>query len=522
MDFYFSSARQSWQDLSDGLSLPAPRLYRGTLNLYNAAVFSCVVSGHRLGRLDPEAGLKIWKETGWQTIPVVGVGLKWRLEQIDCFRPAATCFQNPCFASTVTYGVGSALLGIHYRRPNVPGDEHYLQQHPIALTAVLKSDGGNVRLELHNPIRSHTLQIAGRELWLSRNIAAAIEFLVTELEAEVNPWSAFFNPEIALDYEGTLLLEPYQPGKIPVVLVHGLLSNPATWGTMINDFWNNPALMERFQIWAYLYPTSVPMIETASELRQDLRRTLAFCDPAGQDDALQQMVLVGHSMGGLLSRLQVIWSGNHLWNEFSNIPFNQVRGSQQLRQNLAEVFFFGPQPFVKRVVFIAVPHQGSAFSSRLLGLIGRLLAGRPTTLQTFWTELTRLNPGILRAWFGTGLPSSVDGLAPNSPTIRAISRMPFAPWVRRHSIIGTGVCRPCCPGDGVVSIESARLPGVDSELFVDETHSELNEHPQTIREVERILWLHWSAYEQAQPEEIPTLSRAIEVPSPPIIVPSPR
>ena len=522
VDWYFSSARLCWQDLTEGLSQQPPRLYHGSLRLYNTALFACVIAGHQLGRLDPAEGLKISLDEGFHTIPVVSVGLNWHLDQIDCLRPAGICFQNPNFAGTVTFGVGTSLLGMHYRRENLPGEEHYLEEHPIALTAVLKGGGPleSYRLEFHNPIPKRTISVAGREMALSRNIAAAVEYLVTHLEAEVDPWTSFFNPEIALAYEGTLLLEPYQPGKIPVVLVHGLLSNPATWGALINDVWNNPELMERFQIWAYLYPTSVPMIQTASELRKDLRRTLGFVDPSGQDPALARMVLVGHSMGGLLSRLQVTWSCDYLWNEFANAPFAQVRGSDELRRRLSELFFFSPQPFVKRIVFIAVPHRGSSMSSRLLGLFGRLLAGRPTALQMIWREFTQLNPGVLRTWLRFGLPSSVDGLAPNSPTLRGIARLPMAPDVRLHSIIGTGGCEPCCPGDGIVSVESARLAGVDSELFVDATHSMVHEHPHAIQEVERILWIHWAEYQRQAPNTpspetiLPEIVPAIPVPIP--------
>lgn len=516
VDWFFSSAQAAWEDLTLGLTQDPPRLWHGTLHLYNSAVMSLVVHGHRFGRLDPSVGLRVADGEGWQTVPIVSVDLHWRLDQIDCLRPALTSFEDPKLAQSVRHGVGAALVGIHRRRPGVPGEDHYLKEHPLPITAVFGVNrlAGGFQLEFHNPVTHQTLNVAGRELRLSNNIAGALEFAMRDLLRDVNPVTAFLNPEIAVNYEGLLLLQPYQPGKIPVVLVHGLLSNVATWGPLINALLNNPALMERFQIWGYLYPTGVTILKTASDLRKELRNTLAFLDPLGQDPALGQMMLIGHSMGGLLSKLQVTWSGNQLWDEFANVPFGQIRGDANTRQTLAEMFFFGPQPFVTRVVFMAVPHQGSEWNTCVLAFLGRCLAGRPPTLVRLWDTLNLLNPGVLRFPFRWGLPSSLDALAASSRILAAMNRLPFSSRVRLHSIIGTGGCEPCCSGDGLVSIESARLLGVESELFVDATHNLVKEHPDSIREVQRILWVHWDAYAAHHTPRAPAPRSPVPVPSP--------
>jgi hypothetical protein len=408
------------------------------------------------------------------------------------------------------------MVGIHYRRPGVPGEEKYMEEHPFPITAILRINHrtGVKQFEFHNPVTHQTLDVEGRQFQLTSNIAGALQFALDRLLRDVNPYTAFMNPEVAVDFEGLLLLQPYQPGKIPVVLVHGLLSNPATWGPLLNALLNNPDLMDRFQIWGYLYPTGVSVVKTASDLRKDLRTTLQFLDPYGQDPALQDMVLIGHSMGGLLSRLQVTWSGNHIWDSFASVPFGQIQADANTRQELAEMFFFGPQPFVTRVVFMAVPHQGSEWNGCVLAALGRLCAGRPPGLVQLWDTLTMLNPGVLNWPFRRGLPSSLDVLAANSPILQAISRLPFSSRVRLHSIIGTGGCEPCCSGDGLVSIESARLMGVDSELFVDATHNEVKEHPDSIREVQRILWIHWNAYAVQQEQRAPTPLDLNRVPLP--------
>lgn len=498
VDRFFQSASLCWQDMTEGLAHASPQLRHRSLQLYNSAVLSGVVAGHRLGRLDPEQGLRVFLDERWQTVPVTGRGIVWRMDQIDCFRPAPTEYKNRNFARTVQYGVGAPLLGIHFRRPDIPGEHRYFEQHPFAITAIFRpteptmANTAGAVLELYSPVKHRTVAIHGRELRLSNNIAGAVEFAMDRLRTTVNPLAAFFNPDIAVNHEGVLMLQPYQPNKIPLVLVHGLLANPATWGTIINELLNQPELMERYQIWAYLYPTSVPFLKTAADFRQDLRSTLSFLDPEGKDDALQNMILIGHSMGGLLSRLQVVWSGQILWSEFAKVPFSAIRGSREVKQLLANVFFFEPQPFVKRVVFVAVPHRGSPMSVRLVGCIGRILAGQLPQTSQLWKQLYELNSDAFRVEIASWLPSSVAGLATRSPALRGLAKLPFASGVPLHSIIGTGGCEPCFPGDGVVTVESARLPGVDSEIFVDATHTSIKDHPRTIHEINRILWLHWS------------------------------
>jgi hypothetical protein len=224
------------------------------------------------------------------------------------------------------------------------------------------------------------------------------------------------------------------------------------------------------------------------------------------------MVLVGHSMGGLLSRLQVTWSGHELWNEFAKVPLEEIRGSTETRRILADIFYFTPQPCVKRVIFMATPHRGSGLSSRMIGCLGRALAGRPLELQALWSELKRFNRGVLRSAATGQLPSSVAGLDPRSPAMRGIAKLPFASGVHLHSVVGTGGCKPCFPGDGVVKVESARLPGVESELFVKATHSGVKEHPDALREVQRILWLHWQEYQNQRPAN--ARAELIPIPSP--------
>lgn len=524
VDHFFACARLTWQDLSVAIASDPPRLLHSDLQLYNSAVSASLVYGHQLGRLDFAQGLSVNVDGQETVVPIVNHGIHWRFDQIDCIRQAHTCFENPALAPTFRHAFGASLIGIHYRRQDTPGEERYLEKHPFAITGLIRPSEATTEsavgwtIELNSPVSVLTSIVNGYELNLSRNIAAAVDFAMRELEDTANPMQAFFNPQVAVSHEGMLTLQPYQPGKIPLVLVHGLISNPSTWGTIINDLMNQPELMEKYQIWAYLYPTGIPFLITAGKFREDLRNTLAFLDPYCADPALQNMMLIGHSMGGLLSRLQVVHSGEILWNVFASKPLSAFDADAHIKQELSQAFFFEPQPFVKRVVFIAVPHRGSGLSSRVIGCVGRLLAGQLLETSRSWADMYRKNKEYLRPGVPRRLPSSVAGLSPKSLGIYGLSQLPFAQHVRLHSIIGTKGCSPCFPGDSVVSIQSARLANVESELFVEGTHTSVKEKPETLKEIRRILDLHWA---ESSLQLTPSLVEPSVMPHPLVLPPAP-
>src|SRR5262249_22499276 len=142
----------------------------------------------------------------------------------------------------------------------------------------------------------------------------------------------------------------------------------------------------RFQFWFYLYPTGDSYLETAADLRKSLQELRNSLDPSHQDDALDKMVLVGHSMGGLVSRLLTVESGDDFWKLVSPEPLAQVRAARDAKAELQQVFYFEPLPFVRRIVFIATPHHGSSLSpsppARLVERFVKLPKRMVATLRT--------------------------------------------------------------------------------------------------------------------------------------------
>ena len=260
---------------------------------------------------------------------------------------------------------------------------------------------------------------------------------------------------------------------------------------MVNELRAQPGFVDHFQIWLFEYPTGRAFLSSAASLREQLLLARGTFDPLDQDPQLSNMVLVGHSMGGLVAKLQVTASGDQLWRSVANRPLDEVVTTDEYRRELAEAFYFQPSPCVSRVVFIATPHRGSADANRLIGRIGSSLVSVSDDREQDYENLIRCNPGVFSDEVSRRVPTSIDLLEPNSQLLRAIAGLPVSCRVRMHSVIGNH-CRTLFHGrsDGVVPVSSAREGRAISERFVDAIHSKTKSHPETIQELLSILGRH--------------------------------
>ena len=365
----------------------------------------------------------------------------------------------------------------------------------VPVTAVLRiedvSEGiasGNLkgRIEVYAADAATTIEGGGRNVLLELEPTAALAYQLEGApvwDTELGAFISAFKPPFP---GGLIMMHPYRPGRVPVVLVHGTASSPARWADIINELQNDPKLRGKIQFWLFTYNTSNPVLLSASELRQSLQSIRKELDPDGRDPALSQMVVIGHSQGGMLTRLMVTDSGSRFWDALTDIPFEKIDVSPETRALAQRTMFFEHQPYVTRVVFIATPHQGSfRVSSFVLGAVRRLVT-LPVTLMTGIAEIAEKNPGLPREAAST----AVDNMRPGNRLVRTLSASPIAPGVTAHSIIPVqGEGPPQGQNDGVVKYESAHLEGVASEKIVRSSHS-TQSTPATILEVRRILYEH--------------------------------
>lgn len=285
-------------------------------------------------------------------------------------------------------------------------------------------------------------------------------------------------------------LAPYQPGRIPVVLVHGTASSSGRWAQMLNELANDRRLQERYQFWLFTYDTGNPILYSGMRLREALASAFAKLDPDGKDEALQQMVMIGHSQGGLLTRLAVTSSGTRFWENVSRGPFEEADFDARSADLLRRTFFFDPVAQVKRVVFVATPQHGSYVAGNPLAHLVARLVTFPLDVVHVFGDLIRRNQDALTMATAVQLPTAVDNMTPGSPFIRALDDLPIASGVASHSIIAVDGDGPVEDGnDGVVEYRSAHVDFTDSELVVRSPHS-CQDDPNTIGEVRRILLEH--------------------------------
>ena len=347
------------------------------------------------------------------------------------------------------------------------------------------------RLEIYAADRTSTVNLNGRDIPLELEPTAALAYMLEGAPV----WNfeiagfRFVEPGQILG-DGLVMMHPYRPGRIPVVLVHGTASSPARWAEMYNELMHDPMIEGRYQFWLFQYNTGQPILYSAMLLRRALRNVLNEIDPKGQDPALRRMVVIGHSQGGLLTKMMAVSSGNRFWENISDAPFEQVAAEwkPETRELVREATFFEPVPTVERIVFIATPHRGSYQATGwALNLVKRLI-NLPGTLVSQFEDLLKSQA------FGdlgmSQLPTSVENMSPGHPFLKALNDLPIDPRITAHSIIAVLGEGPLTGRtDGVVAYESAHIEGVESEKVVHSSHSTQG-HPETIEEVKRILIEH--------------------------------
>jgi len=232
-------------------------------------------------------------------------------------------------------------------------------------------------------------------------------------------------------------------------------------------------------------------VRSCAEFRAALSDRVNQLDPAGTNTALRQMVIVGHSQGGLLTKATAINSGDKIWRTVSTNRLDDLNLTDTKRAELRRLLFLEPLPFVKRVVFIATPHRGSYASGRFIRRLAHRFVSLPRAIVARGSDALKLVAGSEQGRFFSGrLPTSLDGMSPDNPALRAMADVPVSPSITAHSIVAVQGDGDYHQGrDGLVTYASAHQDYVKSEFIVRSFHSCLD-NPATIEEVRRILREH--------------------------------
>ncbi|HVS35360.1 MAG TPA: hypothetical protein VMS17_07230, partial [Gemmataceae bacterium] len=490
--------------------------FRLACDLYNAALCKCIAAAQRVGRLDPRQELRLSAADGGAfTLSVVHAGFPWKPEEFGPLLPCDDYTVEGLANMHHGYGLGVPLIAVRAADAPAPEHKYYPKKVSFPVTAFFRFDGGLAelgerrtgRLELYNPLTIQAIEVRGRTVPLETDLTTPLAYFLSDTKLSNAAYVGFLRPASLQGRYGIHMLEPYQPGKIPVLLVHGLLSSPLTWMPVFNDLRADPELRQKFQFWFYFYPTGDPYIATAADLRRDLEDLRTDLDPDHKDAALDRMVLVGHSMGGLISKLLTVDSGDDFWKLVSDRPFGDLALRPETRNELKRIFFFQKEPCVRRVIFLGTPHHGSRLSPSPAGRLADDLVRLPQGLMDAVQDAASENPNEPQLRQLTSIPTSVDLLAPASPALELLASRPHPKDVHYHSIVGVAPSSqtlweralggPTESGDGVVPYTSAHLDDAESELIVAADHFHVHQHALSVLEIRRILLEH--AREDAPP-----------------------
>jgi pimeloyl-ACP methyl ester carboxylesterase len=348
------------------------------------------------------------------------------------------------------------------------------------------------RLTLYTIYDTANIRIDGRTVPVEYDQTAVRALFAVENKGWTRELSGLLNNVLAgpngTTKDNLFALEPHRHGRIPVVLVHGTASSPLRWADMVNDLLEDKDIRDHYEFWFFSYNTGNPIPISANVLRHALEDAVQSLGGAQADPALGEMVVIGHSQGGLLTKLISIDSGTKIWDAISNKPVDELNLKPETKVLLKESLFVHHLPFIRTVIFIATPHGGSYQASlTIVGLFTRLVT-LPLSIASASADVLTNAGDALKLSKDRRVFNSINGMSPGNPGIEAVRKIPVAPGIHAHSIIPTLQDGPLEErNDGVVEYKSAHIDGVESELVIEHQGHSTQSNPLAVREVRRIL-----------------------------------
>jgi pimeloyl-ACP methyl ester carboxylesterase len=357
-----------------------------------------------------------------------------------------------------------------------------------AATVVARFEARALHLGIEDPLEEETVKMWGHTYPLAAGFTSPLAMMLVEMQPEKLGLPRLLHPAEFAATTRIARLEPFDPNKTVILIVHGLMSSPSTWFPLINHLRGDEDIRRNYQFWFYSYPSGYPYPYSAAILRKELDAAERLYPQR------KKMVVIGHSMGSCISRLLITDSGTHIANQMFTVPPKQMDISEAHKHILTECTVFKHRPEIGRVIFVSGPHRGAGLASNWLGRIAAGLVQTPTAVFGNGLDMLRFernSPGVRHL---KRFPDSIDTLDPENDFVRAINTVPMVKGIPYHSIIGDrGRGDSPNSSDGVVPYWSSHLDGASSEKIVP-SHHPAHQHPDGIAEIHRILSLHLASH----------------------------
>src|SRR5262249_32521318 len=292
---------------------------------------------------------------------------RYDLFPTDTLKIGGTFFKT---YSTVS-GVGAPIAVVG--RAETP---HFREQYKYRrvyapITAIVRFSGPQTHLEFIDPLKTERITLDKHVFPLAADFHAPTALLIARERPERIGLSRVMNPGAYADTAMLCRLQQFDPARTPVIFVHGLQETGASWAPMIDSLRDDPWIREHYQFWYFSYPSGYPYPYAAALFRQDLDGIKrAFPNH-------KRIVLIGHSMGGLICRLMVTDTGDKIWRDFFATPPAKTPLASDTRKLLEAALIFAHRSDVQRVIFISTPHRGSELATGWIGRIGAALVRTP-------------------------------------------------------------------------------------------------------------------------------------------------
>lgn len=413
-----------------------------------------------------------------------------------------------------------------------PKERIYPMQH-LLLTGLIVPMGKTLdevlitehfEVRFYNPSKTQTVEILGVRQPLYANFSSVYTKWLLENQFRVVSLANMLAQDSKLP--NLYMLEPYNPNKKVIIMIHGLASSPTTWVNLTNNLLANPVLRDNYQVWQIFYATNLPILENRYQIHRLIQTAFEMTDPQAKDSASKEVVLIGHSMGAIISRLLV--SNDNLLPRLDTLGVRQSmisqpplegvtpevmpnalpshadikkRLSHRYRQDFEERFRLSALPQVDTVVFISAPHRGTDYADRWFTRALRRVIHLPLDItQSITGTLSDIaNPEVIanHSLGALYLQNGASQLSDKSAFIELTQDVKIAPKVVYHSIMANNTGNEVAVGDtisdtvsdGIVPYSSSHLAGAASETILNGEHS-IHTNPQTILHLRTILHEH--------------------------------